>query len=42
LGRPSKDDREAIDNAIEDAIDCLDEIVKGELQKVMNRLHSSR
>ncbi|MES9970469.1 MAG: aminoacyl-tRNA hydrolase [Candidatus Thiodiazotropha sp.] len=42
LGRPSKSDREAIDNAIEEAIDCLDEIVRGELQKVMNRLHSSR
>ncbi|WP_316367857.1 aminoacyl-tRNA hydrolase [Candidatus Thiodiazotropha sp. CDECU1] len=42
LGRPSKSDREAIDSAIEEAIDCLDEIVKGELQKVMNRLHGSR
>ena len=42
LGRPSKSDREAIDRAIGEAIDCLDEIVKGELQKVMNRLHGSR
>jgi PTH1 family peptidyl-tRNA hydrolase len=42
LGRPSKSDREAIDNAIADAIECLDEVVKGELNKAMNRLHSSR
>jgi PTH1 family peptidyl-tRNA hydrolase len=42
LGRPSKSDREAIDNAIGDAIECLDEVVKGELNKAMNRLHSSR
>ncbi|MES9994283.1 MAG: aminoacyl-tRNA hydrolase [Candidatus Thiodiazotropha sp.] len=42
LGRPSKSDREAIDGAIDDAIESLDEIVKGELQKAMNRLHSSR
>jgi PTH1 family peptidyl-tRNA hydrolase len=42
LGRPSKSDREAINSAIEDAIDSLDEVVKGELNKAMNRLHSSR
>ncbi|MEW8203872.1 MAG: aminoacyl-tRNA hydrolase [Candidatus Thiodiazotropha endolucinida] len=42
LGRPSKSDREAIDGAIDDAIECLDEVVKGELNKVMNRLHGSR
>ncbi|MBT3010616.1 MAG: aminoacyl-tRNA hydrolase [Candidatus Thiodiazotropha sp. (ex Lucina aurantia)] len=42
LGRPSKSDREAIDGAIDDAIECLDEVVKGELSKVMNRLHGSR
>ncbi|PVV10579.1 MAG: aminoacyl-tRNA hydrolase [gamma proteobacterium symbiont of Ctena orbiculata] len=42
LGRPSKSDREAIDGAIDDAIDSLHEIVNGELQKAMNRLHSSR
>ncbi|MEW8189763.1 MAG: aminoacyl-tRNA hydrolase [Candidatus Thiodiazotropha endolucinida] len=41
LGRPSKSDREAIDGAIDDAIECLDEVIKGELSKVMNRLHSS-
>jgi PTH1 family peptidyl-tRNA hydrolase len=42
LGRPSKSDREAIDGAIDNAIDSIDEIVKGDLQKAMNRLHSSR
>lgn len=42
LGRPSKADREAINTAIDSAIDCLDEVVKGELQKAMNHLHSSR
>ncbi|MCU7880051.1 MAG: aminoacyl-tRNA hydrolase [Candidatus Thiodiazotropha sp. (ex Lucinoma aequizonata)] len=42
LGRPSKIDREAINTAIDNTIDCLDEVVKGELQKAMNRLHSSR
>jgi PTH1 family peptidyl-tRNA hydrolase len=42
LGHPSKSDRDAIDNAIGDAIESLDEIVRGELNKAMNRLHSSR
>jgi PTH1 family peptidyl-tRNA hydrolase len=42
LGRPSKSDREAIDVAIGDAIESLDEIVRGEMNKAMNRLHSSR
>ncbi len=42
LGRPSRSDREAIGTAIDDAIESIDEIVKGEMQKAMNRLHSSR
>lgn len=42
LGRPSKADRDAINTAIDSAIDCLGEVVKGNLQKAMNRLHSSR
>jgi PTH1 family peptidyl-tRNA hydrolase len=42
LGRPSKSDREAIDGAIDDAIESLDEVVRGEMNKAMNRLHSSR
>jgi PTH1 family peptidyl-tRNA hydrolase len=42
LGRPSKSDREAIDAAIDKAIDCLPEVVAGKIQKAMNQLHSSR
>ncbi|MET0028706.1 MAG: aminoacyl-tRNA hydrolase [Candidatus Thiodiazotropha sp.] len=42
LGRPSKADREAIDNAIDKAIDALPWIIKGEMQRAMNQLHSSR
>jgi PTH1 family peptidyl-tRNA hydrolase len=42
LGRPSKSDREAIDTAIDKAIDCLPEVVAGKIQKAMNQLHSSR
>jgi PTH1 family peptidyl-tRNA hydrolase len=42
LGRPSKSDREAINGAIGDAIESLDEIIRGEMNKAMNRLHSSR
>ncbi len=40
LGRPSQADRSAIDEAIEQAIDSLDEIVAGDLQRAMNRLHT--
>ncbi|RDH88700.1 MAG: aminoacyl-tRNA hydrolase [endosymbiont of Seepiophila jonesi] len=42
LGRPSKADREAIDDSLDQAADCLTDILNGELQKAMNRLHSSR
>jgi peptidyl-tRNA hydrolase, PTH1 family len=42
LGRPSKADREAIDSAIGKAIDTLSWVVKGEMQRAMNQLHSSR
>jgi PTH1 family peptidyl-tRNA hydrolase len=42
LGRPSQADRTAIEDAIEQAIDTLDDIVCGELQRAMNRLHSKR
>lgn len=42
LGRPSLADREAIEEAIERAIDSLDEIVAGQLQLAMNRLHTKR
>ncbi|MET0067592.1 MAG: aminoacyl-tRNA hydrolase [Candidatus Thiodiazotropha sp.] len=42
LGRPSKADREAIDGAIDKAIDALPWIIKGDMQRAMNQLHSSR
>jgi PTH1 family peptidyl-tRNA hydrolase len=42
LDRPSKADRKAIDGCLEEAVDCLGEVLSGELQKAMNRLHSSR
>lgn len=42
LGRPSKADREAIMDAIELAIECLDDVAPGRLQKAMNRLHTRR
>ncbi len=42
LGRPSQAEREAIDQAIELAIDCLDDLVTGRLQHAMNRLHTRR
>jgi PTH1 family peptidyl-tRNA hydrolase len=42
LSRPSKSDREAIEGALEKVVDCLPEILAGELQKTMNRLHSGR
>ena len=42
LGRPSKADRDAIEQALEAAADCLDEILQGNLQKAMNRLHTTR
>ena len=42
LGRPSKSDREAIMDAIELAIECLDDVAPGRLQKAMNRLHTRR
>ncbi|MBW9261648.1 MAG: aminoacyl-tRNA hydrolase [Candidatus Thiodiazotropha sp. (ex. Lucinisca nassula)] len=42
LGRPSKEHRAAIEQAIDKAIDTLPTIVQGDLQLAMNRLHSSR
>ncbi|HIJ22242.1 MAG: aminoacyl-tRNA hydrolase [Gammaproteobacteria bacterium] len=40
LGTPGKMDRAAIENALDDADRVIDQIVSGEMQKVMNRLHS--
>ena len=42
LGRPSKADRDAIEQALALAADCLDEILSGELQRAMNQLHTAR
>ncbi|MGD8910571.1 MAG: aminoacyl-tRNA hydrolase [Chromatiales bacterium] len=42
LGRPSQADRLAIEEAIEQGLDSIEEIVAGELQRAMNRLHSKR
>lgn len=42
LGRPSQAERGAIEQAIEQAIDCLEDLLAGHLQQVMNRLHTRR
>lgn len=40
LGRPSQADRQAIESALDTALDYMDEIVEGNLQRAMNLLHS--
>jgi PTH1 family peptidyl-tRNA hydrolase len=42
LSRPSKADREAIEQALEAAADCLEDVLAGNLQKAMHRLHTAR
>ncbi len=42
LGRPSKQQRSEIEDAIDKAADCLELLIQGELPQAMNRLHSSR
>lgn len=42
LNRPSKSDSEAIDKNLDEAAACLPDILDGNFQRVMNRLHSSR
>ncbi len=42
LGRPSQSDRQAIEDAIDRSLDSTEEIVAGELQRAMNRLHTKR
>jgi PTH1 family peptidyl-tRNA hydrolase len=42
LSRPSKADRQAIEQALEAAADCLEDILAGNLQKAMHRLHTDR
>ncbi len=40
LHNPSKADRQKIDEAIQRALDVLDLIINGEMQKAMNKLHT--
>ena len=42
LGRPSRDDEKRILTALDDAELCLPELIIGEFQRAMNRLHSCR
>ncbi|MBP9604413.1 MAG: aminoacyl-tRNA hydrolase [Chromatiaceae bacterium] len=42
LGRPSRDDEGRIVSVLEDAESCLPDLLSGEFQKAMHRLHSSR
>ncbi len=42
LSAPSKSDEIAIHNGIDRALDVINEIVTGEMQKAMNTLHSDR
>jgi PTH1 family peptidyl-tRNA hydrolase len=40
LGKPPAQEREEVEAAVRDALESLPEIVDGELEKAMNRLHS--
>jgi len=40
LSRPSREDRQAIDSALDAAVAALPEILAGEMQRAMNRLHA--
>ncbi len=42
LGRPSRDDRDAVDQALDNAAGALDDILGGRQAQVMNRLHARR
>lgn len=42
LGRPSRDDERQILDGLDDAERALDDLTRGQFQKAMNRLHSSR
>ncbi|HEX4976192.1 MAG TPA: aminoacyl-tRNA hydrolase [Pseudomonadales bacterium] len=39
LGKPSADDRQRIDSAIDDCLKYMEQIIKGEISAVMNALH---
>lgn len=40
LGRPAGADREAIERAVEEAADVIPDVIAGDLEKAMNRLHT--
>ena len=42
LNRPSKADRKLIEQNLEDAADCLEDIISGNMQRAMNKLHTTR
>ena len=42
LGKPSPQDRGLIEQAIEESVEAVPDIVSGELQKAMHRLHSRK
>ena len=42
LSRPSQAERGSIEQAIDQAVDCLEDLLAGRLQQVMNRLHTRR
>jgi PTH1 family peptidyl-tRNA hydrolase len=42
LGRPSRDDESQILGALDAAEPCLPDLLEGQFQKAMNRLHSGR
>jgi PTH1 family peptidyl-tRNA hydrolase len=42
LSRPGRDEARALDEALERAADCLDDILEGRFQAAMNRLHGGR
>jgi len=41
LGQPSRDDRDKVDQAIDESISIMGLLVAGEMEKAMHRLHSS-
>ena len=42
LSTPSKHDMELIENAIDDALECIPDILNGDTERAMNILHSRR
>ena len=42
LGRPSADERELIESAVQCALEVMPEVIAGDLQRAIHRLHSSK